>query len=109
MAFIKVVGGLLVSDQFAVSIPHPDPCWVIETKKGDAIVDDGKGKLYGFSTQERVRTFLQANAGSADSYVPISYTWDELVDKCELTHAAAIIDSNGKSGLYQSVPLRKGI
>ncbi|MFZ2253103.1 MAG: hypothetical protein WAW13_02930 [Minisyncoccia bacterium] len=111
MGFIQAAPGLLVSDQFTVSIPHPDPCWVIENPVGTEVLASSDFQLLVFSTEELLQSFMKA----AEVYVlgggigPVRFTWDELVDKCGEQYTEAIIDHEGKAGYYQSAPLRKGI
>lgn len=111
MGFIQAAPGLLVSDQFTVSIPHPDPCWVIENEEGNEVMVTSDFQLLGFTTEELLRSFMEAAEVPAlgCGVKPVCFTWDELVDKCGGRHTEVIIDHKGAAGFYQSAPLRKGI
>jgi hypothetical protein len=41
MGFTEVAPGVLVNEGVAVSITHPDPCWVIENKAKTMVLGTG--------------------------------------------------------------------
>ena len=109
MGFRRLAPGLLVSDQFKVDIPHPDPCWVLANSRGIGAATEG-GKLLVFSTEELTRSFMNTANVPIDEYVPTRLSWDELVDKHKpLGYTGTTVDHKGTAGFYQSVPLEKGI
>jgi hypothetical protein len=110
MTFQQVAPGVLVSGDFTVKIPHPDPCWVMENKTATDVIAAGNGKLLIFSTEERLAAFMEAMEDlPVDEIVSTRYTWDALVDKHGTHYPHAVVDHTSEAGFYKSVPLQKGI
>jgi hypothetical protein len=107
--FEEVVPGVLVnkSSGFKVSIPHPDPCWVIRNPEKTATMVTKSGSLAIFSDEEKANTYMKD--WKKEDFVLEAYGWDDLVDKFGKQFADAIVDHSGEPGFYQNVPLKKGI
>lgn len=106
-AFKKVAPGVFVNKKITVSIPHPDPCWIIENKERTRVVLGSDGSLLVFSTPEKAKNVMQGK--SEDEYSIEEYTWDDLVDIFSFRISLVVVDKENKPGFYQSVPLQKGI
>lgn len=105
--FRKVAPGVFVNKKITVSIPHPDPCWVIVEKEGSDVVMVSDGNLLVFSDAEKAKKVMEGE--SEDSYFIEKFSWDNLVDKFGKRLSSTLVDKENKPGFYQSVPLQKGI
>lgn len=108
LGFEEVVPGLMVNkgSGITVSIPHPDPAFVINNPEGTAVLASGNSLLI-FSDDEGAKHYMRDQDGS--SYAVKEYTWEDLVDAFKRKFPDAIVDHKGEDGFYQTVPLRKGI
>ncbi len=91
-----------------ISIPHPDPCWVVEMRDGRVI--GSRESLLVFSSDEKAAAFITtASAKKAlnDDCVPRQYPWNEVVDQFAGQFEAATLDHRGVAGCYRSIPLQK--
>ncbi len=102
----QVAPGILVSEGIKVTIPHPDPCWVIESPDKTQVYGQD-GQIFIFSQEEHLQIFTKA--ADLAEYVAVSYTWDALVDRHGALNTRAIVDHTGNPGFYAVVPLEKGI
>ncbi|MDO8592561.1 MAG: hypothetical protein Q7R92_02170 [bacterium] len=109
MAFKEVVPGVLVNEAsgIKVSIPHPDPVVIIQTKdKSSTLCAQGSREIYVFSSEGKaVRLII---AAKLEGVIMVQMTWDELVDYFQ-QKGSAIIDPEIESSFDSVVPLRKGI
>ncbi len=100
--FREVVPGLLVAQDFKVTIPHPDPCFVISDKqdKNSWSVDKS---LAVFSSEQRALTYIK-KTNLADTMVK-SYSWNDLIKKFANKFADCLVDPKGEEGYLDVVPL----
>lgn len=107
--FEEVVPGVMVNKRrgFTVSIPHPDPAWVIRNTEETACLGDGQGVLYVFSSEELAKRYIEKV--EVKGGFPKPYAWDELVDAFGKAYHSVLVDHTGEAGFYSNVPLRKGI
>ncbi len=105
-AFRQVAPGVFVNKKITVSIPHPDPCWIIENKEKTSVLGSDDSLLV-FSTPEKAKNFMESEF--EDEYSIEEYTWDDLVDIFSPRISLVVVDKENESGFYQSVPLQKGI
>ena len=103
----KVAPGIMVGARFTVSIPHPDPCWVISNPDKTAAMTNGESSLLVFSDEEKLHNFMKE--APKDSYIASKYSWDDLVDTFNEQCSQVLVDHEGVPGFYQTVPLQKGI
>jgi hypothetical protein len=110
MGLKKVTPEVLVNENRGVklSMPHPDPCWVIRNLEKTGTMADGNGSLVVFSDEEKANAYMTKD-GPEDNYVLEEYCWDDLVDKFSSGYSEVIVDHKGESDFYLSVPLQKGI
>jgi hypothetical protein len=107
MTTFKFIGpGIAVSGNVTVSIPHPDPCWVIRSpdKKNVWAINDRI--LLIFSNEEKAKAFMK---DFKEECLAESFSWDTLVDTFGKNFGTAMLDHEGKEGFYQTIPIRKGI
>ena len=113
--FREVVPGVMVNtdSRIKISIPHPDPCWIIRdaarentmTVGGRLAVFSGEVKAHAFMTREPDGSHEQPDG----SYVLEKMSWDELVDQYSERFPDTLVDHRGVEGFYSVVPLQKGI
>jgi hypothetical protein len=108
MGFTEVAPGVLVNEGVSVSIPHPDPCWVIENKAKTMVLGTGLEMLV-FSSEQAVSSFLNNGLTPKEVLVTSQYSWDEVVDLFSPFHSHCIVDHTGLTGFFQKAPLRKDI
>jgi hypothetical protein len=106
MAFKEVVPGILVNEKFKVSIPHPDPCWIIRSPEDNLCFVSGDHLLV-FSNEEKANALMKEWSGA--QYKLKQYSWDDLVDVFKVRFRQVLVDCEKESGFYSLVPLQKGI
>jgi hypothetical protein len=106
--FEELVPGVLVNrdSEIKFSVPHPDPCWIIKSTRSGAIVVSDSHILLIFSDERNAAEYC--GRGRSISRFE-KYSWEDLVNKFEKEFPYAIVDHLGEAGLYQIVPLKKGI
>lgn len=107
--FKTVVPGVMVSKKITISIPHPDPCWIIASAKGSRIVmvSGNQSDLLVFSSQKNAEELMIGE--DYKGYSIEKFSWDELVDVFGTRFNSVLVDKKKEDGFYNCVPLQKGI
>jgi hypothetical protein len=104
MSIRQVEPGRAVSDDIIVSVPPPDPCWVLELKNGaGAAVAQDTGCIYVFSSEKHLQAYAEVRRVPMNEYTPIAYAWNDLVAKCKRCFPGATIDHAGAPGFYRTI------
>lgn len=106
--FEEIAPGVSVNTKrgWKISIPHPDPVWVIRNKEETATSGD-YGTLFVFSSEELANKYIEKT--NLKGGFPKRFTWNELVDKFGSSRQDVLVDHKGEVGFYSNVPLKKGI
>ena len=105
---IEIIPGVTISvgSNETVSIPHPDPCFVILDRK-QTLVKIMKRNILIFSSKDLARGFM--GNGETKLYVIKEYSWNDFVNRFKNEYKYAVVDHKGKAGFYPVVPVQKDI
>ena len=113
MNFKEIVPGVFVNTGRAnISIPHPNPCIILEVEvdgKNAPLGDVEERAIYVFSSTEAVELFTTDIDIKAENVVAVPISWDGLVDRFGGPLDKALVDPRPKLGYAEIVPLRKDI